>query len=1096
VVLPQRQHGEACPLSEGQRALWFLSQLEEGSQAAQLTRALHLAGPLHEDALRSALDRLVERHEVLNTRIALSAGEPIAVISSLQERDLTVEDASQWSRDVLENHLQKTADQPLDLEHGPPVRARLYRCSRDSHVLLLTIHHAVTDFWSLGIMLRDLEELYTSERDQRPARLPPLDLTYRDYARLERQRLSAPAAAELWTFWRQELDGAPFVVEVPSDRARPPVRTFRGAAHSFRIGSRLAAELGTFAKAHSTTLFTVLVASFTALLHRDTGQKDLLVGTPATLRDGSWRDVVGYFTNLLPLRAEFSTDPTFSLLVRQMRSRVLSALAHRDLPFSSLVERLRPDRDASRPPLVQYAFALLGDPSFAAGISTLAAGNAEERLRFSSLLLTHFPISQSFTQFDLAVTLAETNEGLHGSLEYNTDLFDGATARAMAERWQRLLAGVMEQPAMPISRLPLLSPGEREWLLERWNATERSLPHATVHRAFEAIAERWPDVTVSDEASAVTYLDLNRRANRLARGLRRAGVRSETRVALCTSRSLEMLIGALAIMKAGGAYVPLDPAHPPARLGAILADSGARVLVTDRTARVHVPAYDGALVFADESADRDGTELDANLPTYVDSAQAAYVIYTSGSTGTPNGVVVPHRALWNLLRSMQREPGLKAGDRLLSVTTIAFDIAGLELFLPLLSGAHLMIAAQQTAVDGRQLLALMTSWNATLMQATPATWRLLLDSGWNGKNELVALCGGEALTSELGARLMPRCAALWNMYGPTEATIWSMACRVGMVDKISLGRPIDNTQVYLLDEHLEPCPIGVVGEIHIGGEGLARGYWGKPDLTASRFGPNPFSRIPGARLYRTGDRARFRRDGSLEFLGRRDDQVKVRGFRIEPSEIEAAVLQYVDVREAAVVARADERGESTLVAYVVFQHHEPGRLTPGADRRMRQALRTHLAATLPGYMIPTEIVSVAALPRTPNLKVDRRALPQASTALAASSAVDLRNGLEERIANIWREVLHTQCVGPSDNFFDLGGHSLLLNRVRLGVEKLVGYQIPLLEFFRYPTVRTLAAYLQASEPADRGDPGDEPARARRTARSRQQLLKGRRQAQP
>jgi amino acid adenylation domain-containing protein len=687
--------------------------------------------------------------------------------------------------------------------------------------------------------------------------------------------------------------------------------------------------------------------------------------------------------------------------------------------------------------------------------------------------------------------LADSPQGLVGRFEYNTDLFDVATIGSLSTRWIALLDTLVSNPAARLGDLPLVTADEQRALAEGAAVIRRPLAVRTIHERFEAQVDRAANACVADETNAIGYQELNARANQWARYLKRRGLRADTRAALCITRSIDMVVGALAILKAGGAYVPLDPSHPTGRLAGVLADCDTRILVADRSALARLPPFTGRIVCLDDDETDIREEETSNLHEAVQPEQAAYVLYTSGSTGSPNGVVVAHESVCNLLESMQRTPGLRPHDRLLSVTTLAFDIAGLELFLPLITGASLMIAGEETVRDGQRLMDRLMGFDATVMQATPSTWRMLLDAGWPGKADLAVLCGGEALTRDLAAQLLPRCGALWNMYGPTETTIWSTTTRISGVDdrRISLGFPIDNTEVYVLDGRLQPTPPGVPGEIFIGGIGLARGYLGRPDLTAARFVPHPFSQLPGARLYRTGDRGRQRSDGSLEFLGRLDDQVKVRGFRVELRELERALAEHPAVRHAVAALGQDPRGESALVAYVVLDRTGSG---PAAG--MERELREHLAAMLPVYMVPAAVVLLHELPLTPNGKVDRRRLPPVVWGSAAALASQPGSAREQIIRDIWRDVLKIDRVGMTDNFFDLGGHSLLLNDVRTRIVSAFARDVPTIEFFQRPTIRALARYLD-----DHGLAPDfaeahalHAADRRRAAGSRQRELKRRR----
>ncbi len=1040
--------GKEFPLSEGQRALWLMQQLAGGDARSRLSRAIDVHGPLDVSAFINALHRVAKRHPALRTIIGSTDGEPMQWISD-DDVDATFLDASRWTHDGVVDWLRQEMSRPVSLERCPLFRARLLRRSDQEHVFVVTVHHAVADFWSVAVILNDLEECYAAARAGRSEQLPPLDVSYRDYVNGQQALLRAERVEALWAYWQSQLQGAPLVLELYGDRPRPAMSTARGATWWCEVAPPLVRELKALAKSHGVTLFSVLLATHQVLLHRLTGQVDFLIGVPvANRRDGPWREVVGYFMNLVVMRADLRGNPSFAELLRRTKSTMTGALANQEFPFSTLVERLRPERDLSRPAVVQYGLALLSDNAFRLdGMAAFAAGAQGARVQLSDLTLALSAVEPSVSEFDLDVTLVESGDGLTARFNYNSDLFDAETIQLLATRWQTLLAAVAARSTAPVGTLPVMTTSERKTISRASCGVRRQILEHATHRVFEAQALNATEAMVADERAECTFQALNARANQLARSLRRLGVGAESRVALCVERSIEMVVSALAVLKAGAAYVPLDPSHPGRRLASIIEDSDAAVLVADHTAEGLFPSYRGHLVRLDSTWKTFAHEDPRDLMHDTHPDQAAYVLYTSGSTGRPNGVVVSHQSLSNLLGSMRRRPGFARTDRMIAVTTLAFDIAGLELFLPLTSGGSLMIAGQDTVTDAARLAAHIDRWNATVMQATPATWQMLIDAGWMGKPDLRVWCGGEALPSELAAQLVTRSAALWNMYGPTETTIWSTTAPTRPGDHaIGLGGPIENTEIHVLDEQGHIVPIGVSGEIYIGGDGLARGYLGRPELTAERFVPDPFSSRPGRRLYRTGDRARLRADGSLESLGRADHQIKRRGYRIELGEIEAAARAHPDV-QAAVATYDHVRGDKALVAYVV------GKSSSEA------AIRTHLAAAVPGYMMPASIVFLSALPLTPNGKVDRKALPPPPAFPVPDLPYRDPQGVERMIVEIWRQVLEIDRVGVTDNFFDLGGHSLLLNRVRAHLERSLAREISVVELFRHPTVAALARYL-------------------------------------
>jgi amino acid adenylation domain-containing protein len=719
----------------------------------------------------------------------------------------------------------------------------------------------------------------------------------------------------------------------------------------------------------------------------------------------------------------------------------LAAYAHQDLPFEKLVEELTPTRDLSRNPLFQASFNLQNVP----GAS----------LTLDGIAVSHVPLDSQTAKFDLTLSVYESPAGLLASWNYATDLFDRATIARMARHFQGLLETIVDEPEQHIGQLPLLTEAERHQCLVAWNDTAGDYPRERcVHQLFEAQAARTPEaVAVVCEDRHLTYAQLNASANQLAHKLITLGVGPEVLVGICLERSLDMIVGLLGILKAGGAYVPLDPSYPSGRLAFMLRDTHAPVLVTQQALLAQLPPFAGQLLCLDRDATLIAAEPDTEPPCWARAENLAYVIYTSGSTGTPKGVAISHRAVVNLLISMARKPGLSQDDVLVAVTTLSFDIAVLELQLPLTVGATVVIAPRASAVDGHALSVLMEHHRATVLQATPATWRLLLETGWSGSFLCKALVGGEAMTQDLAERLTATGVELWNMYGPTETTVWSTCANMTDASKATtIGRPIANTHVWIMDARKGLCPVGVPGELFIGGAGVALGYWNRPNLTAERFVPNPFSTVPGERMYRTGDRARYLPDGSIEFLGRLDDQVKIRGFRIELGEIEAALGEHASLREAVVLAWEDPPGDKRLVAYVVPA--DPAEVDV-------EWLRPFLQTRLPDYMQPATYVVLEQLPLTPAGKLDRRALPapQHGRDTAAHSFVAPRGALEEAIAEIWREVLRVEQVGVHDNFFAVGGHSLLATQVVARLSRLMQIELPLRRMFEAPTIAEFAVDL-------------------------------------
>ncbi len=1032
------------PLSFTQRRLWILDQLEPGSFAYNLASALRLHGALETGALGSALAEIVRRHEALRTVFPVVEGEPRQMILAAGERPLPLVDlaALPAPEGVAEagRLAAEEALRPFDLTRGPLLRTVLLRLAESEHALLLTFHHIVTDGWSMGIFTRELTELYRAFAAGSPSPLRELSLQYADFAVWQRGWLKGEVLAEQLRYWSGALAGAPPVLELPTDRPRPAAQSHRGGRRWLTLPRELTARLAAESRHLEVTPFMALLAAFAALLRRYAGEEDLVIGTPIANRGRrELEELIGFFANTLALRVDAAGDPPFAELARRVRRSAFGAYAHQDLPFERLVDELQPERNLGHSPVFQVMFILQNVPP--------------PSLELGDLTFSAMEVQEGKAQFDLTLTLMESAGELLARLEYSSDLFDAATAERLMGHFGSLVAGALAEPQARISALPLLSDAERRELLVTWNDTRADFPtELTVHELFEASARRTPDaVAVACGGRSLLYRELDERADRLGRRLVRLGVGPEVRVGLCLERTPEMVVALLAVLKAGGAYVPLDPAHPRERLGWILEDAGAAVLVADRESLAALPGHRAAVVDpAEEGADEEGT---AGLPHRAGPENLAYVIYTSGSTGRPKGVEVRHRGVVNYLSSMARRPGLDERDTVLALTTLSFDIAVTELLLPLAVGARIELVDRETAADAERLAAVIESAGVTVMQATPATWTLLLEGGWPGRPGLKVLAGGEALPASLAERLLERVGALWNVYGPTETTVWSTLHPVAMGERrVPIGRPLANTTIHLFDQAGEPVPVGVPGELCIGGEGLARGYLGRPDLTAERFVPDPFGdpRVAGGRLYRTGDLARRLSGGDLEFLGRIDHQVKVRGFRIELGEIEAALVEQPGVAQSAVVVRA---GESRLAAFLVAE--------PGAELAI-STLRAGLKERLPDYMVPAVFAILAALPLTPSGKVDRRAL--SGLLLAASLGLvgeerELaapRDEMETILAELWAEVLGRERVGIHDNFFELGGDSILGIRLVARARK-AGVRFSPRNLFQHQTIAALAA---------------------------------------
>jgi amino acid adenylation domain-containing protein/non-ribosomal peptide synthase protein (TIGR01720 family) len=1088
-IAPREERGEA-PLSFAQQRLWFLEELLPGSPVYHIVRTVRLGGQLDVRALQQALDAIVARHEALRTTFAAVDGSPRQFIASSVSVALPTVDLSEWPRGTVqaevERRLQEEARRPFRLSHDPMLRALLLRLAPDEHVFLLVMHHIASDGWSRGVLFRELSALYAAFSAGRASPLPELPIQYADFAVWQRSFLQGPRLESQLSYWRQQLAGAPAVLELPTDRPRPAVQSGRGARHCLQLPEPLCAALSAFSARERVTLFMTLLAAFTTLLHRYTGQVDLVVGSPTANRTRmEIEGLIGFFVNSLALRTDLTGDPTFRELLGRVRAVCLDAYTHQDLPFEKLVEELQPERNMSHSPLFQVMFVLQNTPSSA--------------MELPGLTLSPLEMDPGTAKFDLTLAVQTRESGLQAMLEYSTDLFEPATAARMLEHWQTLLAGIVADPDQCLSRLPLLTSSERHRLLVEWNDTRVDYPlDRCLHHWVDAQAARTPDApAVRFEGRELTYRELNARANRLAHYLRRLGAGPETRVAICAERSLELVIGLLGTLKAGAAYVPLDPDYPPERLHFMLDEIQAPVLLTQArllprlpggsadqadppAVHSHPPAGDSTIVCLDTDWEAIARESDADLDSGATADNAAYVIYTSGSTGSPKGAINTHRGICNRLLWMQDTYRLSPTDRVLQKTPYGFDVSVWEFFWPLLAGSCLVLARPGGHRDADHLVELIVREQITTLHFVPSMLRVFLRTEGLERCQSLrqVICSGEVLSPDLQERFFEHLdAELHNLYGPTEAAIdvTSWACERGSGRRtVPIGRPIANTAIYVLDPHLQPVPVGVAGELYIGGVGLARGYLNRPELTQEKFIPHPFHAGSGERLYRTGDRARYLPDGAIEYLGRSDHQVKLRGFRIELEEIEAILSQHPRVGQAVVAVQGDRSaatpgsGDQRLVAYVVTdgqgtvtsdardQDDTPPRLPVHAP--LTADLRQYLQSKLPEYMVPSVFVFLEKLPLTTSGKVDRKSLPapDGRRPELERTFAPPRTPAEQTLAGIWAQVLRIDRAGIHDNFFELGGDSILSIQV-IARARQMGLQITPRQLYQHQTIAKLAA---------------------------------------
>ncbi|HVG09770.1 MAG TPA: amino acid adenylation domain-containing protein, partial [Thermoanaerobaculia bacterium] len=1034
-LVPVPREG-SLPLSFAQQRLWLIDQLEPGSPLYNMPAALRIEGTLDSTALALCLGEIVRRHEALRTVFVPMEGAPVQVIQPATPFLLPVVDLSslpETERESLALALMRDeAVRPFDLARDPLLRGLLLRLESADHVIALTLHHIASDGWSVGILVREVTALYPAfadGADGKPSPLPELPVQYADFAVWQRSWLRGEILEREIAFWRTQLAGLPPRLDLPMDRPRPVKQSFRGASRPVRLPAELVRQAEALGRSAGATLFMVLLAGFEALLARTSGQDDLAVGSPVAGRNRvEIEGLIGFFVNTLVLRGDLSHAPSLRELLGRVRETALAAWLHQDVPFEKLVEELAPERSLAHSPLFQVMFVLQNAPA--------------ERLELRDLRLRMLEGTATNAKFDLTLAL----EGHDGAIEYASDLFDGTTIDRLIVHYERLLAGALADPDQPLENLSLLSQSERHQLRIEWNS-DAAAPALSLIERFESWVGRAPDAAaVLAPEEVLTYAELDARANRLAHRLRALGVTIDSRIGLCAERSPAMIVAVLGILKAGAAYVPLDPVYPKERLAFMVEDARIPLLLTEERLLGSLPETAAATVLLDHL---DCCGSSSRLPSLATPDSLAYVIYTSGSTGRPKGVMIHHRGWTNLAEAQRNLLGVRPGDRVLQFASLSFDASASEIAMALGSGATLVLGPRERRLSGEDLTALLRTSN--IVTLPPTLLATLEPEDLPGVKTLIV--AGEACPLDL-VRRWSAGRQLVNGYGPTEVTIGAAMKIYDGGERLPVGRPLQGMQVHVLDARGHLLPIGVPGELCVGGLGLARGYLGQPDRTAESFVPHPLAMLPGERLYRTGDLALRRLDGEIEFLGRLDRQVKVRGFRIELGEIEAALAAMPGVREAAVVAREDVTG-GRLVAYVT------GAVTAGE-------LRRSLREQLPDYMVPAAFVKLQALPLNPNGKVDRKALPAPEWHSAEESHVAPRTPVEEVLAGIWAELLGLERVGANDHFFDLGGHSLLATRVTSRLRGVFGIEMPLRDLFEAPRLADLATriegMLRAGEP--------------------------------
>ena len=1041
-------------LSPGQKRLWFVENFEPGNRAYNLPFDYTIDGELDELILEKSLETLISRHESLRTVIQTTDGEPVQVVLQPYQFKLTVENLEQLPEAQklieAEKHSHENEMHLFDLETGPLFICKLLKFSPAKWTLLINIHHAISDGWSVKILVDELGLIYTALKEQKPVKLPELPINYSDFAIFQNKALADGDYNKQLEYWVKELKGAPELLQLPMDFQRPKHQTYDGDEVVFRIDQETTKQLQLFSKQNSGSLFVTLLSMFNTLISRYASQEEFLIGIPIAGRTYEEQEsVVGMFINNFPMRITPLEQMTFPEMYEMCKKKFYEAYDNQNLPIDRIVDELKVTRSANISPLFQVMFNLLD--------------MFDEKISLGGSKMEIFDKRRHVAQFDLSLHIYETEKSLNCILEYNTNLFKRSRIERMAGHFTELVRSLLINPDQKLRKIPILTDLEKEVILGEWNATTVDFPREKcIHQLFEEQVVRTPDrLAIWDDRQKVTYSELNQKANKLARHLHDSGAVEGSLVSICIERSTDLLVAMLAILKAGCTYIPLDPIYPKDRLALILEDGNPVVMLTEKKLLDSLPETNTKNIFIEDVKAYDHYAGD-NTSYDVTPHTIAYLIYTSGSTGKPKGVQLEHYSFVNFICSMAKEPGITADDVMLAVTTISFDIAGLEMFLPVLNGARIFVASQETSMNPDLLIQKITESKATILQATPVTFRMLNSAEWSGAKGLKILCGGEAMPKELAYDLIGKCGELWNMYGPTETTVWSTIEKVEVdendkIGYINLGKPIDNTFIYVLNTEFQPVPIGYPGELFIGGDGLARGYFNLPAMTQEKFLPDPFAEEPGARMYRTGDLVQQTENGKLEFLNRVDSQVKIRGFRIELGEIESAISQYSTIKNNVVIVREDTPGDKKLVAYII--KGEAGDIDIAE-------LRVFLKTKIPDYMVPSAFVFIEQFPLTPNGKIDRKVLPSPVEAdpQQSKSYVAPKTETEIKLAEIWSDILKIKQIGTDEDFFEIGGHSMVAVTLMVKIEKALGVRLPLAILFDNSTIHDMGVLIdQKSE---------------------------------
>lgn len=1035
-----------APATEPQVEIWTSCLIggADASCAYNDSASLLLTGPFNKDAMLKAFQALSDRHEALRT-VFSADGKDFIVYNNpevhVDYHDLSLQSDAQ-NRLFIQNYSRQNAITPLDLVNGPLFKPAILKLSNEEHYVTFIAHHIICDGWSIGIIMQDLSKLYTAFATGQYPDLPPAPL-YSDYATEQAQATEDEEYRETERYWIDQFNGSAHLLNVPTDNPRPSSRTYKSKRSDFTLDAALVADLKQMARASGSSFVTLLMSAFEVFLQQITGHEEIILGLPAAGQSATGNyGLVGHCVNLLALRSHPKREQSFTDYLKVRKTEVLDAYDHQLYTFGSLLKKLNIPRDASRLPLVPVVF-------------NIDIG-MDEGVNFYDLKHRYITTGREYENFEIFLNITDHKDSLVLEWSFNTQIFEAATIARMQDEYEHLLRQIVAEPGMQIGKIPVMRAGELMAQLNAWNDTKVAYPkEKSLHQIISEVAANTPNaIAIKFGGSEWSYKSLNEQANQLASVLIREGVKPGDKIAISLDRSEKLVIGLLAIIKAGGVYIPLDPIFPINRINYMLEDSEAVILITSKTYSGQYESNAKELLL-DEIWPTLTGEPATDPQVNITGKDLLYILYTSGSTGQPKGVQIAHHNAVNFLYSMQKTPGMTPADKLLAVTTISFDIAGLELFLPLITGAQIVLVDAATAKDGVALLDIIRKEKITVMQATPYTWRIMLEAGWDTER-IKVICGGEALPMDLATRIMGRATSLWNVYGPTETTIWSTIKEITTDDQfISIGKPIDNTFIYILDTFQNPLAPGAAGEIYIGGEGVAKGYLNQPILTYKKFVDDPF--VPGHMMYRTGDLGTYLPDGNLMYISRIDAQVKIRGYRIETGEIEFHLMKDPDLKQAVVIARPDNNGVDKLVAYVVFKEESEA----GEFSQCINYWRSELRGSVPDYMVPDNFIQVDAMPLTPNGKVDKKALAAIGALPAENTSIFMapRTDVEMMVADIWKEYLGIEKVGIYDNFFELGGHSLIAVKVMARIEKDTGKRLPLAILFENSTVEKLSLIL-------------------------------------